>query len=62
MPSEIMRQVLEMVEGEVESRPTAFEFEMAHQARVAIDRIRFPIKHIEQFAPKPLITLLGHVG
>ena len=26
------------------------EFEMAYQARVAIDRIRFAIKHAEQFA------------
>jgi hypothetical protein len=27
------------------------EFEMAYQARIAIDRIRFAIKHTEQFAP-----------
>jgi hypothetical protein len=27
------------------------EFEMAYQARVAMDRIRFAIKHAEQFAP-----------
>jgi hypothetical protein len=26
------------------------EFEMAYQARVAIDRIKFAIKHAEQFA------------
>jgi hypothetical protein len=28
------------------------EFEMAYEARVAIDRIRFAIKHTEQFAPQ----------
>jgi hypothetical protein len=27
------------------------EFEMAYQARVAIDRIRFAIKHTERFGP-----------
>jgi hypothetical protein len=27
------------------------EFEFAYQARVAMDRIRFAIKHTEQFAP-----------
>jgi hypothetical protein len=26
------------------------EFEMAYQARIAIDRIKFAIKHAEQFA------------
>jgi len=34
------------------SRPSAIEFEMAYQARVAIDRIRFAIKHTEQFCPR----------
>ena len=28
------------------------EFEMAYQARVAIDRIRFAIKHTEQFGSR----------
>src|SRR5579884_4444444 len=32
--------------------PSAIEFEMAYQARVAIDRIRFAIKHTEQFGPR----------
>ncbi len=50
MPSEIMQEVLQMIEAEVQSRPTALEFELAYQARVAIDRIRFAIKHTEQFA------------
>ena len=52
MSSEIMHQILETIEEEVNSRPSPVEFEMAYQARVAIDRIRFAIKHTEQFCPK----------
>jgi hypothetical protein len=52
MSSDAMREFLEVVEAEVQSRPTATEFEMAYQARVAMDRIRFAIKHTEQFAPR----------
>ena len=51
MPSEIMQKVLELIEAEVQGWPTPFEFELAYQARVAIDRIRFAIKQTEQFAP-----------
>ena len=29
--------------------PSAGEFELAYQARIAIDRIRLPIRHVEQF-------------
>jgi hypothetical protein len=47
MSSEVIHQFLE---AEVRSRPSALEFEMAYQARVAIDRIKFAIKHAEQFA------------
>jgi len=46
-----MHQVSEIMEDEVNSRPLPIEFEMAYQARVAIDRIRFAIKHMEEFAP-----------
>jgi hypothetical protein len=52
MPSEIMQEALRLIEAEVQSQPTPFEFELAYQARVAIDRIRFVIKHTEQFAPR----------
>ena len=52
MSSDAMREFLEVVEAEVQSRPTATEFEMAYQARVAMDRIRFAIKHTEQFGPR----------
>jgi hypothetical protein len=50
MRSEIMHQIVEAIEADVQSRPSAMEFEMAYQARVAIDRIKFAIKHAEQFA------------
>ena len=52
MSSEMMHQILETIEDEVNSRPSAIEFEMAYQARVAIDRIKFAIKHTEQFCPR----------
>ena len=52
MGSEIMHQIIETIEEEVNSRPSPVEFEMAYQARVAIDRIRFAIKHTEQFCPR----------
>ncbi len=44
-----MRQIVETIEADVQSRPSAIEFEMAYQARVAIDRIKFAIKHADQF-------------
>jgi len=52
MSSEAMHQILEQIEADVHSRPSPIEFEMAYQARVAIDRIKFAIKHTEQFAPR----------
>jgi hypothetical protein len=54
MSSEVMHQIVGTVEAEAQSRPSAMEFEMAYQARVAIDRIKFAIRHTEQFA-KPCI-------
>src|SRR5579872_1700392 len=52
MRSEIMDQIVQTIETEVKSRPTPIEFEMAYQARVVMDRIRFAIKHLEQFGPQ----------
>ena len=52
MSSEAMHQILEQIEADVQSRPSPIEFEMAYQARVAIDRINFAIKHTEQFGPR----------
>jgi hypothetical protein len=56
MRSEIMRQIVETVEADVQSRPSAIEFEMAYQARIAIDRIKFAIRHADQFG-KPCDTM-----
>jgi hypothetical protein len=49
MRSEIMRQIVETIEADVQARPSAMEFEMAYQVRVAVDRIRFAIRHADQF-------------
>jgi len=43
-----MHQMVETIEADVQSPPSAMEFEMAYQARIAIDRIRFAVKHTEQ--------------
>jgi hypothetical protein len=56
MSSETMHQIVEIIEAEVRSRPSAIEFEMAYQARIAIDRIKFAIRHTEQFS-KPCIQM-----
>jgi len=45
-----MHQIMESISADARSRPSAIEFEMAYQARVAIDRIKFAIKHAEQFS------------
>jgi len=50
MRSETLRHILETIETDVQSRPSAIEFEMAYQSRVAIDRIKFASKHTEQFS------------
>jgi len=52
MSSEVMNQSRQTIEDEVNSRPSAFEFEMAYQARTAIDRIKFAIKHTEVFGSR----------
>ena len=56
MSSEVIHQIVEPIEAEMRSRPSAIEFEMAYQARIAIDRIKFAIKHTEQFS-KPCIHM-----
>ena len=56
MSSEVMHQIGEPIEAEVRLRPSAIEFEMAYQARIAIDRIKFAIRHTEQFS-KPCIYM-----
>ena len=51
MKSELAEEIFELIEARSHDQPTPMEFEMAYQARIAIDRIRFAIKHTEQFAP-----------
>ena len=51
-----MHQIVETIEADVQSRPSTMEFEMAYQARIAIDRIKFAIKHTEQFG-RPCDTM-----
>jgi hypothetical protein len=45
---ELARKAFSIVETEIRGRPSVAEFEMAYQARVAADRIRFAIKQLEQ--------------
>jgi hypothetical protein len=50
MGLEFVDRVFDSIEAELRSRPSPIEFEMAYQARVGIDRIRFAIKHTEEFS------------
>jgi hypothetical protein len=52
MSSEVADQTLQTIDDDLSARPSVSEFEMAYQARVAIDRIRFAITHTEQFGPR----------
>lgn len=52
MSPEIMRDVLELIESEMERRPPLMDFEMAYQVRVAIERIKSAIKCTEEFGPR----------
>jgi hypothetical protein len=53
MSSETVDPILQVIEDGANSKPSASEFEMAYQSRVAIDRIRFAIKVTEQSANQP---------
>jgi len=66
MISQTMHEI-EMIEAQAHSRPSPIEFEIAYQALVAIDCIRFAIKHAEQFSqpcdPMPVsLHLLEALG
>lgn len=50
--SELAKEVYSIVEAKVLSRPTPMEFEMAYQARLAMERIRFVIKLNERARPQ----------
>lgn len=45
--AEFAQRVYSMVSSELQSRPMVVDFEMAYQARVASDRIRFVIRQLE---------------
>ena len=46
--SELARQVFSIVEAKIVDRPSLAEFEMAYQACIAIEKIRFAIKATER--------------
>jgi hypothetical protein len=50
MKQERIDEVLSIFAAEVHSRPSPMEYEMAYEARVVRDRIRFAIRQIEQAA------------
>jgi hypothetical protein len=52
MPSEMIRQVLRMIDARGSFASVAVDYELAYQARVAIDQIRFAIRRTEEFAPR----------
>jgi hypothetical protein len=52
MKSELAEKIFALIEARSQARPTPMVFEMAYHARVAMDRIRFAIKHAEQFGPQ----------
>ena len=52
MKSELVEEIFALIEAWSPARPTPMQFEMAYQARVAMDRIRFAIKHTEQYGPQ----------
>jgi hypothetical protein len=52
MKSELVEEIFALIEAWSPARPTPMEFELAYQARVAIERIRFAIKHTEHFGPR----------
>jgi hypothetical protein len=44
MKSELVQEVFSLIESKALRHPSPIEFEMAYQARVALERIRFAIK------------------
>lgn len=57
MSSKVMDQIKEIIDAKAQMRPTPMEFELAYQARVAMDKVRFAIRHREQWVPGPLGTV-----
>jgi hypothetical protein len=59
MPSAMVQKVLAMIETEAATRPSAIAYELAYQARVAMDRIRFAIRELDG---SPCAEQLREVG
>jgi hypothetical protein len=51
--TEFVRKIFSLFEAAVHRQISPFEFELAYQARVAMERIRFAIKVTEQSANQP---------
>ena len=51
-----MHQIVENIEAEMKFRPSPLEFEMEYKGGVEIERIKFAIRHTEQFA-KPCVHM-----
>ncbi len=47
MNKELAKEVFDLLETEFKSEPSSAAFELAYQARIAIDRIRFAIRQSE---------------
>jgi hypothetical protein len=56
MSSGMKCRILDLLALQPQGNPSAAEFEMAYQGRAAIDRIKFAIKHAEQFW-KPCVEM-----
>lgn len=50
MSPKIVSQIFQVLETEMESQPSCMEYQLAYQARIATDRIRFAIKETEKFS------------
>ncbi len=53
MNSETTERIVQMITDRANATPSAIEFELAYQARVAIERIRFAIKTSEHSCGRP---------
>jgi hypothetical protein len=52
--AELAREVISLVESRVLIKPSPAEFEMAYQARLAVEKIRFAIKQLDSCGVKAI--------
>ena len=50
--SELAKEVFSLIEAKIRCTASPIEFEMAYQARVAIEKIRFAVKQTGQLGPR----------